>query len=39
MYSITLYAIDIHNIRCIEPFLPQYDLFEILRLFGLNWQY
>ena len=33
MYSITLYAIDIH-IMCLEPFLPLYDHFENLEIFG-----
>ena len=35
MYSITLYAIDMHGISCLEPFLPLYDHFEIWRFFGL----
>ena len=25
LHAITLQAIDIHNIRCLEPFLPLYD--------------
>ena len=33
MYSITLYVIDIHNISCLEPFLPLYDHFEVWRFF------
>ena len=32
------YVIFIHNIRCLEPFLPVYDHFEICRILGLNWQ-
>ena len=39
MYSITLFVIDIHDIRCLEPFLPPYDHFEILRFFGLGLSY
>ena len=40
MHSIILYVIDIiHNIRCLEPFLPLYDHFEILRFLGPDWQY
>ena len=39
MHSITLYAIDIHNIRCLEPFLPLFDHFKIWRFLALNWQY
>ena len=39
MHSITLYAINIHNIKCLEPFLPLYDHFEIWRFLGLTWQY
>ena len=30
---------NIHNIRCLEPFLPLYDHFEIRRFLGINWQY
>ena len=29
MRYITLYVIDMDNIRCCEPFLPLYDHFEI----------
>ena len=29
MHYITLYVIDIHNIRCLKPFFPLYDYFEI----------
>ena len=39
MHYLTLYVIDIHNIRCLEPFLPLYDHFEILRFLVRNWQY
>ena len=35
MYSITLYVIAIHDIRCLKPFLPLYDHFEIWRFLGL----
>ena len=28
MHHITLFVIDIHNIRCLEPFLPLHDHFE-----------
>ena len=34
MHYITLHVIDIHNIRCLEPFLPFYDHFEIWRVLG-----
>ena len=39
MHYITLFVIDIDNIRCLEPFLPLYDHFEIRRFLGINWQY
>ena len=39
MHCITLYVVDIHDIRCLEPFLPPYDHFEILRFFGLGLSY
>ena len=39
MHSITLHVIDIHNVRCLEPFLPLSDHFEIGRFLGPNWQY
>ena len=29
----------LHNVRCLEPFLPLYDLFEICRFLVRNWQY
>lgn len=31
LHCITLFVIDIHNIRCLEPFLPLHDHFEIRR--------
>ena len=34
----TLFAIDIDDIRCLEPFIPLYDHFEILRFLGPSWQ-
>ena len=36
MHYITYYVIDIHNIRCLEPFTPLYDHFEILVVYGLE---
>ena len=39
MYSVTLFVIDIQNIRCLEPFLSLYGHFEIRRILGINWQY
>ena len=39
MHYTTLYVVDIHDIRCLEPFLPPYDHFEILRFFGLGLSY
>ena len=29
LHYITLYVIDIHNIRCLKPFLPLYGHFEV----------
>ena len=31
MHYITLYVMDIHNVRCLGPSLPLYDHFEIWR--------
>ena len=39
MYYITLCDIDMHNVRCLEPFLLLYDHFEIWRFLRPNWQY
>ena len=39
MYSINLFVIDIHNIRCLEPFLSLYGQGEIRRFLGISWQY
>ena len=39
MHYITLFVIDLDNIRCWELFLPLYDHFEIWRFLGPNWQY
>ena len=39
MYSSTLYSIDKHNIKCLEPFLPLYGHFENWRFLGMYWQY
>ena len=36
MYEITLLAIDIDNIGCLEPFLPLSDHFENRRFLGLQ---
>ena len=38
MHYTTLFAIDIDDIRCLEPFIPLYDHFEILRFLGPSWQ-
>ena len=35
---ITLSVIDIHYDRCLEPFPPLYDHFEIWRFLVPNWQ-
>ena len=39
MHFITLFVIEIDNIRCLGPFLPLYDHFEIWRFLIRNWQY
>ena len=39
MHLIILYVIDIHNVLCLEPFLPLYDHFTIWRFLVRNWQY
>ena len=39
LHYITLYVIDIHNVRCLEPFLPPYDHFKNRRFWVRNWQY
>ena len=36
MHYITLYVVDIHDIRCLEPFLTLSDHFEIFSFFGLG---
>ena len=36
LHEITLKAIDIDNIRCLEPFLILWDHFEIRRFLGLK---
>ena len=36
LYEITLLAIDIDNIECLEPFLPLCDHFKIRRFLGLK---
>ena len=33
-----LIVIDIHDIRCLKPFLPLYVHFEIRMFLGLNWR-